>query len=274
MALDGMQAAIRQAVSPRGDKVNFVRYADDFVVTGANRQILEQKVQPALTAFLRPRGLELSEQKTVLTPIHKGFDFLGHTVRKFGDKLLCRPAKRSVQALRDKLRRCFQSALGLSQEALIRQLNPILRGWANYYRYGAAKRTFIKLDHYVFRKLWRWTARRHPNKSATWRKRKYFSAAGKNGGFSVRLPKAKGESRVLSLYRMASTKIQRHIKVKGLANPFDPHYEEYFEKRRCFAWRTRDCKAVPSASPSGPPTRSSSLSPSELPPRAPTTSAG
>jgi RNA-directed DNA polymerase len=84
ITLDGMQKAIGQAVSKTGsDKVSFVRYADDFIVTGATQELLEQKVKPALTAFLAPRGLELSEQKTVITHISKGFNFLGHTVRKF-----------------------------------------------------------------------------------------------------------------------------------------------------------------------------------------------
>jgi len=245
LALDGMQKAIEQAASPRGQKVNFVRYADDFIVTGATRDTLEQKVKPALTAFLAQRGLALSEQKTVLTPVHTGFNFLGYTVRKLGDKLLTYPAKSSTQALRDKIRLCFQSALGLSSEALLRPLNPLLRGWANYFRNGAAKRTFQKLDSYVFRKLWRWTQRRHPTHSATWRKRKYFSAAGEDWTFSVRIPLAEGQSRVLKLYRMTSTKIQRHIKVKGVANPYDPHYTDYFARRRCFAWRVRDDRGRP-----------------------------
>ncbi len=247
LALEGMQEAIRQAAPQPADKVHFIRYADNFIVTGANRQILEQQVKPALTAFLAQRGLALSEQKTVITSIYQGFNFLGHTVRKFGDTLLMRPAKSSTQALRDKIRLCFKSALGLSQEALLRKLNPILRGWANYYRNGAAKRTFDQLDCYVFRKLWRWTRRRHPTKSAAWRTHKYFSAAGKKGLFSVRLRKAGGESRVLTLYRMSSTRIERHIKVKGAANPFDPLYTDYFAKRRCFAWRVRGCQAVPMA---------------------------
>jgi RNA-directed DNA polymerase len=207
-----------------------VRYADDFVVTGATQELLEQKVKPALTAFLIPRGLELSEQKTVLTHIHKGFVFLGHTVRKFGDKLLTTPAKSNVKALRDKIRLCIKSSLGLSQEALLLQLNPLIRGWANYYRHGAAKRTFNRLDHDVFWQLWRWAKRRHPKKSATWRQRKYFSAA--KGLFSVRLSKERGRSQVLALYKAASTKIQRHIKIRGAANPYDPDYTRYFELRR------------------------------------------
>ncbi len=182
LALDGMEQAV-EAVGRRGDKIHFVRYADDFIVTGANRQLLEQKVTPAQTAFLQPRGLELSEQKTVITPIQEGFDFLGHTVRKYGDKLLITPAKSKVKILRQKISRKIQSALGLSQEALLRQLNPLLRGWANYYRNGAAKETFAAVDHYVFHKLRRWAARRHPKKSQAWKKRKYFSAAGETGGW-------------------------------------------------------------------------------------------
>jgi len=237
-ALDGMEQAVKAVAKP-GDKVNFVRYADDSVVTGANREILEQKVKPALTAFLKPRGLELSEQKTVITHIQEGFDFLGHTVRKYGDKLLITPAKSKVQILRQKISRAMHSAMGHTQEMLLRRLNPLLRGWANYYRNGVARRTFEKLDYYVGHKIWRWITRRHPHKSRAWKQRKYFSAAGEAGAFSVRVHSKRGESRVLQLYRLASTKIERHIKVRGTANPFDPRYTEYFAKRRCSAWRVR-----------------------------------
>ncbi len=230
LALDGMQQALVQAVSKKGDKVNFVRYADDSIATGATKELLEQKAKPALTAFLKPRGLELSEQKTVITHIQDGFNFLGHTVRKFKDKLLTTPAKSSVQALRDKIRLCINSALALSQEALLGKLNPIIRGWANYYRHGAAKRTFDRLDCFVFRQLWRWAKRRHPHKSAKWKQRKYFSAA--EGTFSVRLTKEKGTTKVITLYRAASTRIQRHIKIRWAANPYDPDYTQYFASRR------------------------------------------
>jgi RNA-directed DNA polymerase len=248
MTLDGMQEAIRQAVS-KGDKVNFVRYADDSIQTGATKELLEQKVKPALTDFLKPRGLELSEQKTVITSTQNGFNFLGHTVRKFGDKLLTFPAKSNVQALRDKVRLCVQSALGLSQEALIRKLNPLLRGWANYYRNGAATRTFAKLDYYVSDRLWRWAKRRHPNQSATWRKQKYFSRIGNSWTFSVTIRLANEESKVLKLYRMTNTQIERHIKIRGKANPYDENYTEYFEKRRCFVWRVRDTSVKPPPTP-------------------------
>ena len=237
MALDGMQKTIAQAVSSKGDKVNFVRYADDFIVTGATREILEQKVKPALTAFLNPRGLELSEQKTVITHISKGFNFLGHTVRKFGDKLLTYPAKSNLKALREKIRLCIHTALGLSQKVLLLQLNPLIRGWANYYRHGASKRTFQRLDADIFWQLCRWAKRRHPDKSAGWKRRKYLSAA--KGLFSVRLTKEQGPSQVLALYKASSTKIQRHIKIRGAANPYDPDYTRYFELRRLKTQRRR-----------------------------------
>ncbi|HXH50491.1 MAG TPA: group II intron reverse transcriptase/maturase [Terriglobia bacterium] len=248
MALDGLEQAVR-AGTRQSDKVHFVRYADDFIVTGATQELLEQKVKPALTAFLQARGLALSEQKTVLTSIDKGFNFLGHTVRKYGDKLLIKPAKNKVKSLRLKVSQLIQSALGLTQEALLRQLNPLLRGWANYHRNGAAKRTFTKLDYYVGHKIWRWITRRHPDQSSNWKKQKYFSASGPEGVFSVRVPRAEGESRVLKLYRLASTIIVRHLKVRGAAHPYDPNYTEYFAKRRCIFWRIRGCSRPASLAP-------------------------
>jgi RNA-directed DNA polymerase len=247
ITLDGMERVAKAAAGQK-DKVHFIRYADDFVVTGATREILEQKVRPALTAFLTERGLRLSEQKTVLTHISEGFDFLGHTVRKYGNKLLITPAKSKVEAMQKKIGELIQSAVGLTQDALLRQLNPRLRGWANYYRNGASKQTFGKLDYYVYKRIRRWMQRRHPNKSMKWKWRKYYSAT-PSGAFSVRLETKEGKSRVLSLYRTVSTKIERHIKVRGDANPYDPKYTQYFEKRRCWLWRVLWSNPDPQWSP-------------------------
>jgi RNA-directed DNA polymerase len=247
MTLDGMENVVQAAAGPK-DKVHFIRYADDFVVTGASKEILEQKVKPALTAFLAERGLRLSEQKTVLTHISEGFDFLGHTVRKYGDKLLITPAKSKVEVMRKKIGELIHSAGGLTPEALLRQLNPRLRGWANYYRNGASKQTFGKLDYHVYKRIKRWIQRRHPNKSTKWKRRKYFSAA-LSGAFSVRLEAKDGRSRVLSVYRTASTKIERHIKVRGDANPYDPEYTKYFQMRRSWLWRTLWSNPDPEWSP-------------------------
>ena len=248
LTLDGMEAVV-QAVAERKDKVHFIRYADDFVVTGASREILEQKVKPALTAFLTERGLRLAEQKTALTHISEGFNFLGHTVRKYGDKLLITPAKSKVEAMRKKIGELIHSAVGLTQEALLRQLNPRLRGWANYYRNGVSTQTFQKLDYYVYRRLRRWMKRRHPNKPKSWLRRKYFTATGDNRASSVQIKAKDGASRALALYRLASTQIERHIKVRGDANPYDPKDTQYFEKRRCFLWRVRWSYQDPARSP-------------------------
>ncbi len=120
---------------------------------------------------------------------------------------------------------------------MIRKLNPIVRGWANYHRHICAGKTFWVVDRIVRIHLMKWAKRRHPKKSRRWLKRKYFSADGK-GNFSVRTQNRAGESRMLVLHRIAKTIIERHIKVRGEANPYDPQYTEYFERRRCFAWRT------------------------------------
>jgi RNA-directed DNA polymerase len=254
LTLDGLEQAVK-AVARTGDKVNFVRYADDFIVTGATREILEQKVKPALTAFLSLRGLRLSEQKTVITHTQMGFNFLGHTVRKYGDKLVTRPSKSSLQALLGKVRECIQTGLATQPERLIHILNPILRGWANYYQHSSAKRTFNKVDHEVFQALWRWTKRRHSAKSAKWRRRKYFSAAG-NWIFAARLRQASGEDRIAKVYQMASTPVARYVKVRGDANPYDPKDTEYFRQRRCYAWRirgrARNGSAKSKPAPNGP----------------------
>src|SRR5262249_32629151 len=119
-------------------------------------------------------------------------------------------------------------------------LNPLIRGWANYYRHGTSKRTFERLDYDVYWQLWRWAKRRHPHKPAKWLVRKYFTATGKPGHFSVRLTKDKDTSLVLALYRAASTKIQRHVKIKRAANPYDLRSAEYFDQRhRLRGWRQR-----------------------------------
>jgi RNA-directed DNA polymerase len=170
-------------------------------------------------------------------------------LRKFGHKLLITPAKSKVQSLRQEIKRLIQSALGLSPEALLRQLNPLLRGWANYFRNGAAERTFIGLSYYVHDQLWRWVSRRHPKKTQAWKHHQYFSAAGQPRRFSIKAQRIEGESHMLKLYQLASTKIARHIRVRGAANPYDPNCTEYFAQRRCFAWRVLGSTRKDSAAP-------------------------
>ena len=237
LTLDGMEQAIRASIKPRRDKVNFIRYADDFVVTAASKDILEQKVKPVIVDFLRERGLKLSEEKTLITHIAEGFNFLGQRVRKFGKKLLIKPTRQSVRSLLDKARQRIGSCHKMKAAVLIRKLNPILCGWANYHRHVVSKRTYHRIDYYVHVMLWRWARREHPNKSRGWIKRRYFAADPK-GSFSIRTQDGEGKERVRKVGRMAQTVMERHIKVRGDANPYHPDYIEYFERRRSFVGRT------------------------------------
>jgi RNA-directed DNA polymerase len=237
LTLDGMEQTIRSSINPLRDKVNFIRYADDFVVTAATREILEQKVKPAVVEFLRERGLKLSEEKTVITRIDQGFDFLGQRLRKFGKKLLIKPTRQSVRSVLEKARQRIRSSYGTSAAILIRKLNPILQGWANYHRHVVSKRIYSRTDQYIRAMLVRWARREHRNKTPGWIQRRYFSADDK-GSFSVRVPDREGKQRVLKVHRLAHTVIERHIKVRGEANPYDANHTRYFEKRKCFVWRT------------------------------------
>ena len=134
--------------------VNFIRYADDFVITGKSKELLEGEVKPL---FLKERGLELSPTKTVITHVEKGFDFLGQNVRGYPNgKLLIKPSKKNVKTFLDGIRRKIKAALGSSAADLIEELNPKIRGWASYHRHVVSKRTFARTDYEIFPCLWRW----------------------------------------------------------------------------------------------------------------------
>jgi RNA-directed DNA polymerase len=235
MTLDGLEQTILAVVPKRGAKVNVIRYADDFIVTAECKETLEEKVKPAIVQFLTERGLLLSAEKTATTHIRDGFDFLGQNVRKAGGKLLITPSKSSVKALLEKVREIIKSHAAVKVEVLIRKLNSVIRGWANYHRHIVAKSIFSKIDDAVYWALQRWAKRRHPHKTAHWRRKKYFPATAK--GFGVNEVLADGSRRLLELYRASSTIIERHIKVRGDANPYDAKDADYFALRRVFAWR-------------------------------------
>ena len=138
-----------------------------------------------------------------------------------------------------KTRECIKGCLGQSAGTLMGKLNPIIRGWANYHRHVCSAKAFWNADRAIHYQLLRWAKRTHPNKPYRWLRQKYFSHAGRFGFFARKRTRT-GESQVLRLHSPRQTAIERHIKVRGEANPYDPAYTEYFERRRCFAWRT--CK--------------------------------
>lgn len=216
------------------NKVHWVIYADDFIVTAASKELLVNEVMPLLERFLASRGLELSREKTRITHIDEGFDFLGWNVRKYNGKLLIKPSKRNTKAFLDKLRQIVKANKATSQVNLIRLLNPVIRGWANYHRMVAAKKTFAKVDNEIWHLLWRWAKRRHHSKGKRWIKNRYFKSIGnRNGVFMADTGKCypDGKPIWLKLARASETRIRRHVKIKGAANPFDPQWETYFEDR-------------------------------------------
>src|SRR5947208_6349788 len=165
-------------------KVNYVRFADDFIVTGISQALLEQEVKPLIEQFMRERGLTLSQEKTVITHINDGFDFLGQNVRKYRGTLIIKPAHKNVSTFLRKVRTLIKANKQATAGNLIVQLNPLIRGWANYHQHVVSKVTFARVGHAIFQALWRWTKRRHPSKSKQWIKERYFkSINGKNWVF-------------------------------------------------------------------------------------------
>lgn len=231
LTLSGLENTVICATSKRKDKVHVVTYADDFIITGSSREVLEQKVKPVVEAFLSERGLELSQEKTKITCIDDGFDFLGISVRKYRGKYISKPSKKSVKHFLDNIREIIKSHPSAKTENLIRLLNPKIRGWAYYFRNCCAKKTFAYIDHHIFKALWQWVHRRHPRKGAAWRKRKYFRSRNlQNWIFSAKCQN-NGKAAYLDLFQADSVPIKRHIKIRSEANPFDPHFKEYFEQR-------------------------------------------
>ena len=150
MTLDGLERVLKERLPTRKmrngkthfNKMNFIRYADDFIITGETPEFLRNDVLPIVKEFLKERGLELSPEKTVITHIDEGFDFLGQNVRKYNGKLLIKPSKTAIKSFLIKVRNIIKGNKGTSQELLIRKLNPVIRGWVNYHRYVVSSETF------------------------------------------------------------------------------------------------------------------------------------
>ena len=234
MTLDGLEAELKKFC--RQDKVHMVRYADDFIITGNSKEFLENEVKPLVETFLSARGLELSAEKTSITHIDQGFDFLGVSIRKYNGKLLIKPSKKNVKACLDKVRNAIKDNKTAKQINLIKMLNPILRGWATYHRTVSAKETFRHVDNENWKSLWQWARRRHPNKRPAWIVRKYFKKVGNRhwefAAEDTEKTYRDGKPLEISLCRAFDIPIRRHIKIKGEANPFDPKFRTYFEERR------------------------------------------
>lgn len=227
IGLHGLEKFIKTINS----KLGVVRYADDFIVTARDKESLETAQDP-IQAWLSERGLEFSAEKTLITSMEEGFDFLGFNSRHYNGKLLIKPAKKKVLAFCKRIGEEVKNLNGAKQEDLIRKLNPILRGFANYYKGAVSKETFGYISHRVWQYLWRWAKRRHPNKNTKWVRKRYFKTIkGNRWTFACTISDRRGKDKNFVLYQVAKTAVERHIKVKGDASPDDPSLKEYWEKR-------------------------------------------
>ena len=219
MTLDGIEKLLKERFPKM--KVYFIRYSDDFLVITPSKEIAD-KVREIIHDFLAIRGLELSPEKTVITHIDDGFDFLGWNFRKYKGKLLIKPSQKSIKSITQNLKTIVNKAKSWTQSELIKTLNPVIRGWANYHRHIVAKDTFSKLDSYLWEITWRWGKRRHPNKGHKWVANKYWTSEGtRNWIFKTK------ESELL---KFSDAQIRRHSLLKLDANPY--LNRNYFLKRK------------------------------------------
>jgi RNA-directed DNA polymerase len=210
----------------------YCRYADDFLITAKTRADIEAII-PVLQDWLSVRGLELNGEKTQIVTIQQGCHFLGFTVRHFKHKCFCQPQKEKVKAFLKRIRNWLKNHPTVTPAAVIHHLNPILRGWGNYYRHGASKAVFSYVDSQIWRAIWRWCRRRHPNKGARWIVKTYYRTfKGRNWTFAITALDRAGNRKTLTLVRLAAIPIQRHVKVKGTASPDNPSLRNYWQHRQ------------------------------------------
>ncbi|STX81658.1 reverse transcriptase [Legionella busanensis] len=182
-------------------------------ISGASEKVL-MKVKSEVQTFLAAHGLTLSEEKTKITAISNGFNFLGFNVRRYNNsKTLVKPSKESIKDFLNKIRALIKSKPSVKASVLISQLNPVISGWANYYKHCVAQKAFAYVDSHIFRSLWRWAKKRHPNKSANWVREKYFRTRNQRQWvFSTTTITRSGVKEWQDIFIASSVPIRRHIK--------------------------------------------------------------
>jgi len=205
-----------------------VVYADDMVAL-CHSQVQADQVKARMAEWLAPRGLSFNEAKTRIVTLEEGFDFLGFTVRRHAGKLIIKPSKAAVRRVKRRLAVEMRALRGANAAAVLAMINPIVRGWASYYRGVASSRTFRALDDYLWRLTYKWARHSHPNKSKSWVISRYFG----------RFNPARQDRWVFGdrdsgtwMVRFSWTKIVRHVLVLGAASPDDPALTEYWARRR------------------------------------------
>jgi RNA-directed DNA polymerase len=238
LALDGLHQRLREhfpwhgkgCVRGRAAQVNLIRYADDFIITGKSLEILAT-AKSVVEAFLAERGLVLSSEKTHVTHLSQGFNFLGQNVRRYPNgKLLIKPSRTSIERLLAETKRIVREHRGMAASLLIMRLNPVIRGWATYHRHVVSKRVFARIDYEIFRQIWRWACARHPRKGRRWVKSKYFDRV-KNRDWWFFGEATSGGINHVRLFHATSVRIVRHVSVRNALNPYDPAWHDYLADR-------------------------------------------
>ena len=246
IALHGIENRLNEWVKTwKGDRsrntksFSFVRYADDFVVIHESKAIVE-KAKGIIRSLLEPIGLQLKDEKTRLVHSIDGFDFLGFNIRHYrvgkhqsgkstngqilGFKTIIKPSEKAIRKHYNKIAYIIRCKKSVSQDTLINLLNPIIRGWCNYYSTVASKEIFSTLHNLVYQILRRWTKRRHPNKNMKWVNEKYFKT-GTGKTTSMGIEKTRNwvfkSDKGYELFEHPDTVITRHVKVQGNRSPYD-----------------------------------------------------
>lgn len=234
MVLNGMEKLVKSQFP----KANLTRFADDFVVTLDSPDTAEN-VKALLVPFLAERGLELSEEKTLITHISDGFDFLGWNFQKHRNQgkefLITRPSDKSVDAIKATIREIvLERGKAKNQDEIISELNPKLKGWCNYHRSAMSSHTFNYLDAYLFVTLFRWALRKHSDKGKNWIADKYWHQQG-----TRKWVFCSEEENVL--FSPAGVRKKRHIKFRNYINPYiDTEYLQDRQRSRKYERGYRD----------------------------------
>lgn len=225
MALDGMEHLLKSRF--RNQKVNLVRYADDWVVTAVSREGAEE-IKCVISEFLAERGLSLSEEKTKIVHIEEGFDFLSWNFRKYNGKALMKPSKKAVSTIVRSISDIIGNAKSWTQESLIDKLNPVITGWTSYHRCSVASKIFSNLNAVMWGMLWHWAKRRHPDKGKQWIARRYWhSVHNSNWTFTAF---------TCTIRRFTDMKIRYHKQLQLNRNPY---LDAYYFSERLSNYRTK-----------------------------------
>jgi len=233
MTLDGLQnLVVDRKRRHKRSKLNIIRYADDLIVTGPNPEQLQSEIRPQLENFLAERGLKFSQEKTHLTHINDGFNFLGFHFKKYNNqKFLIRPADGKSCDLVQKARELLKQYRGVSFHVMLIKLNALLRGWAHAHRHVVVKTRMRNIDERIYPLVKKWLKQEHRSKTWAWirkRYRKRFKGRIEYGAYYV---SARNERKLVRLFKLADLPIRRYTKIQRDANPYDADWKDYFDKR-------------------------------------------